>query len=84
MTLTIFACSIALAALPSVALAQPYYRDARGPQYEPQYEVQSYAARRGGGQCYAWCPQDYSPCDPANFKIADGRCRPAGAQGFSR
>jgi hypothetical protein len=84
MTLRIFAFSIALAALPSVALAQPYYRDARGPQYESQYEVQSYAARLGGRQCTAWCPQDYSPCDPTNFKIADGRCRPAGAQGFSR
>ena len=71
-------------ALPSVALAQPYYRPASDPRYEQQYEAQSYAGRRGAGQCYAWCPQDYSPCDPANFKIADGRCRPAGAQGFSR
>jgi hypothetical protein len=84
MTIRILACSIALVALPSVVLAQPYYRDARGPHYEPEYEVQSYAPRRGGGQCYAWCPQDYSPCDPANFKIADGRCSPPGAQGFSR
>ena len=86
MTLRILACSVALAALPSVALAQPYIRGARGPQYEPHYQdrVPSYVARRGAGQCYAWCPQDYSPCDPANFKIADGRCRPAGAQGFDR
>jgi hypothetical protein len=86
MNLRIFACSVAFAALPCAALAQPYPRNARGPQYEPQYQdqMQSYAVRRGEAQCYAWCLQDYSPCDPANFKIADGRCRPAGAQGFDR
>jgi Caspase domain len=24
--------------------------------------------------CPKWCPNDYSPCDPTYFKIADGRC----------
>ena len=76
------ACGVAFA-LPSVALAQPHYRDTRRPRYEPQYQgqEQSYAANRGSGQCYAWCPQDYSPCDPANFKIADGRCKTGGRPG---
>ncbi|MBV1704187.1 MAG: hypothetical protein KGI57_09705 [Hyphomicrobiales bacterium] len=26
--------------------------------------------------CPKWCPQDASPCDPVQFKIADGRCPP--------
>ena len=85
MSLKLLACAAALGTLPFSAMAQTYYREVRGPQYEPQYQAQSYAAsRRGAGQCYAWCPQDHNPCDPANFKIADGRCKPAGAQGFDR
>ena len=85
MNLRISACIVAFAALPSAALAQPYSRDASGPHHEPQYQdqTQSYAARHGGGQCHAWCPQDYSPCDPANFKIADGRCKTGGRPGGS-
>ena len=80
MILTTLAWSVALAALPSVALAQPYFRDPRGPRFTPQYQDQV-QSRRGGGQCDAWCPQDYSPCDPANFKIADGRCKTGGRPG---
>ncbi|MBV1705590.1 MAG: hypothetical protein KGQ37_00110 [Hyphomicrobiales bacterium] len=26
--------------------------------------------------CVPLCPQDTLPCDPINFKIADGRCDP--------
>ena len=26
--------------------------------------------------CPKMCPQDASPCDPIQFKIADGRCPP--------
>jgi len=83
MTLRMLACRVAFAALPSLVLAQTYSHKAGGRHYEPQYREQVQSLREGG-QCYAWCPQDYSPCDPANFKIADGRCRPAGAQGFDR
>ena len=25
-------------------------------------------------QCLQWCPRDTNPCDPPDFKIADGRC----------
>ncbi|CAH1662804.1 hypothetical protein [Chelatococcus asaccharovorans] len=25
-------------------------------------------------QCRPWCPRDTNPCDPPDFKIADGRC----------
>jgi hypothetical protein len=24
--------------------------------------------------CFAWCKEDYSPCDPPSFKLADKRC----------
>ncbi len=24
--------------------------------------------------CQKMCPQDFSPCDPIYFKVADGRC----------
>jgi hypothetical protein len=79
----LLACATALAALPPVAFAQPSYGEVRGSRYEPQYHQQGYArARRDPGQCYAWCPQDHNPCDPANFKIADGRCKPAGVMGL--
>lgn len=74
----------ALVILPTLAAAQPYYRQARGPRYEPPYQELPYASRRSADQCTAWCPQDYNPCDPANFKIADGRCKPAGVQGIDR
>ena len=73
-----------LAAAPALALAQPYYRDAR-PRYVPPHAAQVYASpRHYAAQCYAWCPEDRNPCDPANFKIADGRCKPAGTTGFDR
>jgi hypothetical protein len=28
--------------------------------------------------CEKMCPQDFSPCDPINFKIADARCAQIG------
>ena len=24
--------------------------------------------------CVPWCPSDLNPCDPPEFKVADGRC----------
>ena len=36
---------------------------------DPRYGVQ------GGRVCEKICPTDNLPCDPLNFKIADGRCR---------
>ncbi|MEH3144775.1 MAG: hypothetical protein PGN34_05400 [Methylobacterium frigidaeris] len=32
--------------------------------------------RATGQVCQRWCEWDDLPCDPPNFKIADGRCRP--------
>jgi hypothetical protein len=68
----------ALALLPAVpALAQ----------YEPQGRVVSerlIVERRGGppvayqsrpqNACVPWCSGDNNPCDPPEFKAADGRC----------
>jgi hypothetical protein len=76
---------VILALVPSTALAQSYTlereRAARSERSSPRVNI---GPRAYAGQCYAWCPEDHTPCDPANFKMADGRCRPAGAMGFSR
>lgn len=45
-------------------LAQYYYEDPRTTRRQlPQQRV-----------CVPWCPADQNPCDPPEFKRADGRC----------
>lgn len=67
----------ALATLASAALAQPVYVQRRAPAYAESYDAPySPAYGRQAQVCQRWCPEDASPCDPVNFKIADGRCRP--------
>jgi hypothetical protein len=67
----------ALATLTSAAIAQPVYVQRRAPAYVESYEAPySPAYGRHAQVCQRWCPEDASPCDPVNFKIADGRCRP--------
>jgi hypothetical protein len=81
----IVACTAVLILLPSAALPQSnLYEQERAVRYERSAPRVDMNARDYVGRCYAWCPEDHTPCDPANFKIADGRCRPAGAMGFSR
>jgi len=79
------AFTAALVLMLSGAFAQPYvYEQGRSPRYQRPAQNVEMNARLDVGRCYSWCPEDHTPCDPANFKIADGRCRPAGAMGFSR
>lgn len=33
-----------------------------------------YTPRAQAGVCQPWCEFDLSPCDPVEFKRADGRC----------
>jgi hypothetical protein len=68
----------ALATLASAAMAQPVYAPRRAPAYAESYEAAPYSPAYGrqGAVCQRWCPEDSSPCDPVNFKVADGRCRP--------
>jgi hypothetical protein len=33
-----------------------------------------YYGRQDGRICARWCLQDRNPCDPPQFKVADGRC----------
>ncbi|ACA15396.1 hypothetical protein M446_0843 [Methylobacterium sp. 4-46] len=64
------------------ALAQPSgpFFDEDGPAVtgslrgEPGWGY--YPPRTGPRVCQKWCEADLVPCDPPNFKIADGRCRP--------
>jgi hypothetical protein len=30
--------------------------------------------RQGNNICRRWCLEDRSPCDPVQYKVADGRC----------
>lgn len=60
---------VAAIALPLVAEAGP--RRSAQPIYEDEPPPVS---MRYAGRCQPWCDRDFSPCDPANFKIADGRC----------
>ncbi|PIK74640.1 hypothetical protein CS379_01490 [Methylobacterium frigidaeris] len=71
--------------LASAALAQsgPVFG---GPFFDPDAtgslrsgrEARDIVPRTGPQACQRWCETDYVPCDPPNFKIADGRCRPFG------
>jgi hypothetical protein len=80
----IVAFTSALIFLPSGAFAQPYlYEHGRSARYQRPSQKPDMKARLDLGQCHPWCPEDHTPCDPLNFKVADGRCRPAGAMGFS-
>ncbi|MFC0282233.1 hypothetical protein ACFFJB_01110 [Camelimonas abortus] len=44
------------------------------PRFRPD-DVRTGPVRMPDGRiCERLCPQDNLPCDPINFKIADGRC----------
>ncbi|KMO19032.1 hypothetical protein [Methylobacterium platani] len=45
-------------------------------------DVRDIVPRTGPQACQRWCEADHVPCDPPNFKIADGRCRPFGGGRF--
>jgi hypothetical protein len=68
--------------LAAPALAQPYPFLDDGPEVTGSVRAAPpgvYAERPDGfgpRVCQKWCPADMVPCDPPNFKIADGRCRP--------
>ncbi|WP_245239760.1 hypothetical protein [Methylobacterium variabile] len=83
--------SRALLALALLLLAAP---SAHAQQSGPFFDPDATGSLRGGrwsGEpvprtgpqvCQRWCETDYVPCDPPNFKIADGRCRPFGGGRF--
>ena len=41
---------------------------------QPGSYADPYYGRQGNRICPRWCLQDRNPCDPPEFKIADGRC----------
>lgn len=66
----------AMATLASAAVAQPIYVERGSPMYAEGHWATPYAPGYGRvGLCQRWCPQDASPCDPPQYKIADSRCR---------
>jgi hypothetical protein len=68
--------ALASAALALAALSAPADARSRRHYDAPPPEAYSpFAPVNGAPQyCQRWCARDFSPCDPANFKIADGRC----------
>ena len=62
-----------LSTFASAALAQPLYV-ARGPRYERPPAPYTQRSPYETVVCQRWCDADSLPCDPASFKIADGRC----------
>jgi hypothetical protein len=44
----------------------------------PPQDGEAYAVAVPVEFCEKMCPQDFSPCDPINFKIADARCAQVG------
>jgi hypothetical protein len=68
-----------LLALP-VILASPAEAGRRhgGPVFynsQPPYPGDEYG-KQGGRWCRRMCAEDRNPCDPIQFKLADGRCDP--------
>jgi len=72
--------ALALAALclltPALAEAAPLEQVYSKPKIVKRGDyADPYYGRQGGRICARWCLQDRNPCDPPDFKIADGRCR---------
>jgi len=69
------ACAVTGAA-PAPAQADPplkqVYRKP-GP-IQPGSYADPFYGRQGNRICPRWCLQDRNPCDPPEYKIADGRC----------
>jgi hypothetical protein len=58
-------------ALADPPLKQVYRRPA---PVQPGSYADPYYGRQGNRICPRWCLQDRNPCDPPEYKIADGRC----------
>ncbi|KAA2237287.1 hypothetical protein [Salinarimonas soli] len=72
--------SLALAAF---VLLPATFASAQGVAYGRPGSERVIAERRAGppvavqtqrNACVPWCPSDLNPCDPPEFKAADGRC----------
>jgi hypothetical protein len=68
--------ALALLLPASLAAAQPQPRqDPRADRAGARDARQrGFEAPRAGPVCVPWCSWDQNPCDPPQFKIADGRC----------
>ncbi len=69
--------SLALLLPASLAAAQPQPRqDSRTdrPGAARDARQRGFEAPRAAPVCVPWCNWDSNPCDPPQFKMADGRC----------
>ncbi|MCC2106263.1 MAG: hypothetical protein KDJ40_01175 [Hyphomicrobiales bacterium] len=69
--------SLAVMAATATVLAAP----GASAQYHPRYRIydapplyEAYTTPTRGFYCVKSCERDLSPCDPPEFKRADGRC----------
>jgi hypothetical protein len=66
-----FVLALVLSQGSGLAFAQAVGREPPASPYDP-YQDQRLGLLPNG--CIKWCYQDKTPCDPAYFKQADGRC----------
>ena len=67
------AIASAIIVVASAAWAQPVF-PYRGVYPNPYYEGRSSSFGDPAPFCQKLCTQDFAPCDPPEFKRADGRC----------
>ena len=53
-----------------------YYRHHHLVHHRPVHHIYHEQRQVYRRACVPLCPEDTLPCDPINFKIADGRCNP--------
>lgn len=75
-SLTLLSLALLTAAPAVAAPRETPRRDVREPRppviYAPAFPAPY--GRPGVPVCVPWCPQDTNPCDPPQYKQADGRC----------
>ena len=77
MTQTVMSAMLAAAGLIAAGAAyaqQPGSTRSREPDDGRGSYSDPFFGRQNGQICRRWCIEDRNPCDPPNFKVADGRC----------
>jgi hypothetical protein len=77
MRLTAFVAAMAVLVVP-LALTSARAQQLQGMGWSAPIQLGSdadpYWGKQDGYICRRWCLDDRNPCDPVQFKVADGRC----------
>ena len=66
--------AVSLVVAGSAQAQQPGQSRGRQPDNGRGSYSDPFFGRQNGQICRRWCLEDRNPCDPPNFKVADGRC----------